>query len=110
MELTYYKAESGVQPLEFEATVDTIYLRKNIVEETREQEGFDPMTMYVYDECAMSLEEFNEYSRMVMAENALKGTNDSANINKLVDGQEMNDMYQLTLMEAIADLYEILLV
>ena len=110
MELTYQKSESTVKPLEFEATVDTIYLRKNITEETREQEGFDPIIMYVYDECAMSLEEFNEYSRMVMAQNALKGTNDSANINKLVDGQEMNDMYQLTLMEAIADLYEILLV
>ena len=110
MELTYQKSESTVKPLEFEATVDTIYLRKNITEETREQEGFDPIAMYVYDECAMSLEEFNEYSRMVMAQNALKGTNDSANINKLVDGQEMNDIYQLTLMEAIADLYEILLV
>lgn len=110
MELTYQKSESTVKPLEFEATVDTIYLRKNITEETREQEGLDPIAMYVYDECAMSLEEFNEYSRMVMAQNALKGTNDSANINKLVDGQEMNDVYQLTLMEAIADLYEILLV
>lgn len=110
MELLYYQAESALKPLEFEVTINTVYLRKNITEETREQEGFDPITMYVYDECAMSLEEFNEYSRMVMAENALKGTNDSANINKLVDGQEMNDMYQLTLMEAIADLYEILLV
>lgn len=110
MELTYYKAESGVRPLEFEATVDTIYLRKNITEETREQEGNEPMTMYIYDECALSLEEFNAYSGMVMAENALKGTNDSANISKLVSGQEMNDVYQLTLMEAIADLYELMLV
>lgn len=110
MELTYRKSESTVRPLEFEATVDTIYLRKNITEESREPEGMEPFTMYVYDECALTLDEFNKYAQMVMAQNALKGTNDSANIVTLLSGQQMNDVYQMTIMEAIADMYELMLV
>ena len=40
-----------------------------------------------------------------MAENAIKGTNDSDNIVQLMAGQETGDSQQLAIMEAIADLY-----
>ena len=41
-----------------------------------------------------------------MAENAIKGTNDSDNIVQLMAGQETGDSQQLAIMEAIADLYD----
>lgn len=46
---------------------------------------------------------------MLMAQNAIKGQNDSENIVSLMVGQENNDSNQLAVMEAIADLYEMLL-
>lgn len=41
-----------------------------------------------------------------MAENAIKGTNDSDNIVQIMAGQETGDSQQLAIMEAIADLYD----
>ena len=43
---------------------------------------------------------------VTMAENAIKGTNDSDNIVQLMAGQETGDSQQLAIMEAIADLYD----
>lgn len=45
-------------------------------------------------------------SRFLMAENAIKGTNDSDNIVQLMAGQETGDSQQIAIMEAIADLYD----
>lgn len=109
MEPTYCRVESTIKPLCFEVGKSTVYLRKNIIEEKRENASGESHIVYVYEEAALPFDEFNEYSRMVMAQNALKATNDSDNIVKIISGQEASDFNQLTLMGAIADLYEMLL-
>lgn len=62
---------------------------------------------WTYQEAALTPEEFNEYTSLLIAENAIKGTNDSDNIVQIMVGQEAGDTNQLTIMEAIADLYDI---
>lgn len=110
MELNYRYAESTVKPSALEVTEGTVYIRKDINEITRtsEQNG-DAVIYYTYQEAALTPQEFNEYANLLMAENAIKGTNDSDNIVSLMVGQENNDNNQLAVMEAIADLYEMLL-
>lgn len=107
MELKYRYAESTVKPSALEVTEGTVYLRKDIVEITRTSEqGYDATIYYTYQEAALTPQEFNEYTSILMAENAIKGTNDSDNIISLMDGQAAGDNNQLIIMEAIADLYD----
>lgn len=108
MELNYRYSESTVKPSALEVTKETVYLRKDIAEIIRTSEQGDETTYYTYQEAALNPDEFNEYTRLIMAENAIKGTNDSQNIVQLVAGQEAGDMNQLIIMEAIADLYEMI--
>ena len=107
MELTYKYAESTVQPTALEVTEGTVYLRKDISSITRTSEQGDNTVYWTYQEAALTPEEFNEYTSLLMAENAIKGTNDSDNIVQIMVGQEAGDTNQLTIMEAIADLYDI---
>lgn len=109
MELNYKYAESTVQPTALEVTVGTVYLRKDITSITRTSEQGDKTTYWTYQEAQITTQEFNEYVNMLMAQNAIKGQNDSENIISLMVGQENNDSNQLAVMEAIADLYEMLL-
>ena len=105
MELNYRYAESTVKPSALEVTEGTVYLRKDIAEITRTSEqGGDTTIYYTYQEAALTPQEFNEYTSILMAENAIKGTNDSDNIISLMDGQAAGDNNQLIIMEAIADL------
>lgn len=107
MELNYRYAESTVKPSALEVTEGTVYLRKDIAEITRTSEqGSDTTIYYTYQETALTPQEFNEYTSILMAENAIKGTNDSDNIISLMDGQAAGDNNQLIIMEAIADLYD----
>lgn len=106
MELNYKYAESTVQPTALEVTVGTVYLRKDITSITRTSEQGDKTTYWTYQEAALTPQEFNEYTNLLMAENAIKGTNDSDNIISLLDGQAAGDNNQLIIMEAIADLYD----
>lgn len=106
MELNYKYAESTVQPRALEVTVGTVYLRKDITSITRTFEQGDKTTYWTYQEVALTPQEFNEYTNLLMAENAIKGTNDSDNIVQLMAGQEAGDGNQLIIMEAIADLYD----
>jgi hypothetical protein len=107
MELNYKYSESTVKPAALEVTEGTVYLRKDITEITRtsEQDG-NTTVYYTYQEAALTPQEFNEYTNLIMAENAIKGTNDSDNIISLLDGQAAGDNNQLIIMEAIADLYD----
>lgn len=106
MELNYKYAESTVQPTALEVTVGTVYLRKDITSITRTSEQGDKTTYWTYQEAALTPQEFNEYTNLLMAENAIKGTNDSDNIVQIMAGQETGDSQQLAIMEAIADLYD----
>ena len=107
MELTYKYAESTVQPTALEVAEGTVYLRKDITSITRTSEQGNNTVYWTYQEAALTPQEFNEYTGLLMAENAIKGTNDSDNIVQIMVGQEAGDTNQLTIMEAIADLYDI---
>lgn len=113
MELNYKYAESTVQPTALEVTIGTVYLRKDITSITRTSpydavaaEQGDKTTYWTYQEAELTPQEFNKYTNLLMAENAIKGINDSDNIVQIMAGQETGDSYQLAIMEAIADLYD----
>lgn len=108
MELNYRYSESTVKPSALEVTEGTVYLRKEIAEITRTSEQGDQTVYYTYQEAALTPQEFNEYTNLLMAENAIKGANDSANIIHIMNGQAVGDDNQLAIMEAIADLYEMI--
>lgn len=104
MNLIYKYSESSKKPSEVDVQKTSVYLRKDIVEEIRQ----DPVehVVWIYQEASMSLDEFNKYASLVSAVNALKGVNDSSNILRIIDGQAAGDDNQLIIMEAIADLYD----
>lgn len=108
MDLNYRYAESTVKPAIIEINAGLVYLRKDIESITRTFEHVYEITYWVYQEAALSLDEFNAYANLLMVENAVKGVNDSANIVQIIAGQENGDTNQLTIMEAIADLYDII--
>lgn len=103
MDLNYVYSESTVKPLSIEFTKNSVYLRQNVTEEVR-----DGVTFYIYEEACLTPEEFNVYSGRVKAANAIKGINDSSNISNLISGQENGDNNQLIIMEAMADLYDLI--
>lgn len=108
MELNYRYAESTVKPAALEVTEGTVYLRKDIASITRTPEQGEETVYWTYQEAALTPQEFNNYTNLLMAENAIKGTNDSENIVQIMAGQETGDGNQLAIMEAIADLYEMI--
>lgn len=110
MDVIYTQSESTVMPKLMELDIDTAYIRKDIKEETRTTPDGQECTMFIYQEAALTLEEYAEYTNQIMAENALKGQKDSSNIASLMSGQVMNDDNQITIMSALADIYEALLI
>lgn len=106
MELNYKYSESTVKPAALEMMGGSVYLRKDITSIMRTFEQGDKITYWTYQEAELTPQEFNEYTNLLMAENAIKGTNDSDNIVQLMAGQETGDSQQLAIMEAIADLYD----
>ena len=89
MELIYRPSESTVRPVEIEKSKHTVFLRKDIVEEEREDSEGNTYTMYTYQEAKLSHEEFDKYASFM-----------------LVAGQAIGDNNQLIIMEALADLYD----
>ena len=106
MEFKYKYAESTVQPTALEMTGGSVYFRKDITSITRTSGLGDETVFWTYQEAELTPQEFNEYTNLLMAENAIKGINDSDNIVQLMAGQETGDFQQLAIMEAIADLYD----
>lgn len=100
MELVYRKSESTNKPLTIETTPTTVFIRKDIVKND---------DMYTYQEAKLSLEDFNKYSSQIASLNAIKGINDSENISKIVQNGVDNGDNQLIIMEAMADLYNLIL-
>ena len=97
MELIYRRSESTVKPVSIEKSKHTVFIRKNIVE-TERIDDYGTSTIYwVYEEAKMSHEDFAEYSQLSMAENAINANDDKEN----------NTNNQFILMEAIADLYDL---
>lgn len=108
MEPIYVKAESMTKPTEIEFCKHTVFIRKNITSEERTDPFGDVRTYWTYDEAKMAPEEFNKYVEMMSARNAINGKNDSDNIISLLSGQSNGDNNQLIIMEAIADLYDVI--
>lgn len=92
MKLNYIYAESTVKPSEVELGKTTAYIRKDIKQVD---------SMWTYQEAKMPLDKFDEYSKIAAVTNA-------ATAAKLEDGQENGDNNQLIIMEALADLYEMI--
>lgn len=99
MKLVYRKSESTGKPLTIETTPTTVFIRKDIVKNE---------DVYTYQEAKLSLEEFNKYSSQVAALNAVKGINDSDNISQIVENGVDSSTNQLVIMEAMADLYDLI--
>lgn len=96
MEPIYMPVESTVKPLTIEVGVDTVYLRKNITDESRI--GMDGKTVkyWTYQEAKMTPEEFNSYTTILNTEKVVQ----------LVNGQENTNNGQMIIMNAMADLYD----
>lgn len=108
MEPIYRYSESTVRPSELELGKRTVFIRKDISEVERTDDEGNTMSFWVYQEAKMSHTEFNEYSSFLSKKNAIKGVNDSEHISQLITGQENGDNNQLIIMEAIADLYDVI--
>lgn len=106
MELHYRYSESTVKPAVLEMAEGSVYFRKDITSITRTFEQGVETVFWTYQEAELTPQEFNTYTTFLMAENAIKGKDDSANIVQLMAGQEIGDGNQLIIMEAIADLYD----
>lgn len=112
MELKYRYSESTIKPKSIEYTKTTVWLRKDIVEEKRTDTSEDgtsiAVTVYTYQEAKLSHEDFKTYSSQLSAMNAVKGINDSDNIKQIVQNGADNSDNQLIIMEAMADLYNLI--
>ena len=84
MELDYRYAESTVKPSTIEINDSTVYLRKDYSEIVRIFDQSGEITYWTYQEAQITTQEFNEYVNMLMAQNAIKGQNDSENIVSLL--------------------------
>ena len=109
MTIHYMYAESSVQPQPIEVTNTTVYLRKDFsTREYKEPDRDDIVIFHTYQEAKLTHSEFAEYSSQIASLNAVKGINDSENISKIVQNGVDNEDNQLILMEAMADLYDLL--
>lgn len=109
MTLEYNNVESTIKPSLLEMTDDSVYIRKDLQSVTVPDELDENLqyTYWNYQEAELTSEEFNEYTKYITTKSALDGADDSINIIKIVSGQETSEVNLLTIMEAIADLYEI---
>lgn len=87
MELVYRSVESTEKPLSVEFNFNNVYLRKDIIE--NQETG-----LWNYQEAKLTREKFDTYINEIAAINTLNGVDNSNN--------------QLVIMEAIADLYEMI--
>lgn len=107
MELNYKPSESTVKPSVIKMARRTVFVRRNIVEDIRTDEDGNKTTYWVYEEACLTPADFNAYVEEVSAQNAIAGINDSSNIIQLLNGQGLADENQMIVMEAIADLYDV---
>lgn len=73
MTLNFGNSQSTVMPklLDMESSATTVYIRRNVQEMTRSEEGREPETYYVYEECQLTREQYFQYrSKCLESENA----------------------------------------
>lgn len=91
MELEYRYSESTVRPNTLEICGDTVYLRKDLTQIAKQDEQGNSVTYWTYQEAALTTEQFNQNANAI-----------------LVLGQKSGDENQMAVMEAIADLYDVI--
>lgn len=107
MECIFKYSESTIKPLSIEFGNNIVFIRKNITPKER-TDTLGSTIYWTYQEAKMSPKAFNEYSNYIITQNAINGEYDSQNILQIITGQENGDNNQLIIMEAIADLYDII--
>lgn len=111
MELNYIYVESTVKPEAFEIDNDMVYIRKDISSITRtHDEADEPITYWIYQEAVLTDEAYINYTNYILTRNAINGADDSTNIVRIINNQETADSNQLAIMEAMAELYEMIAV
>ena len=108
MELKYRPSESTVKPSVIQMGKHSVFVRRNIAENTRTDEQGNSTVYWVYEEACLTPTEFNAYIEYVSAQNAVNGVDDSGNILTLLSGQDNSNNNQMIVMEAIADLYDVI--
>ncbi len=97
MEPVYILAESTVKPSTVEIETNTVYLRKDFKQENRTSRDTN-VIYWSYQEAKLTPEEFNKYINVLTV----------GKTNELIDGQKNVDDNQLVIMEAFADLYDLI--
>lgn len=82
--MEFIRSQSRSKPLLVEVNSSNAYIRQNITSEI-----INGITFYNYDEAYLTIEEFNAYANKM-----------------LMNGQNVSENNQLTIMEAFADFYE----
>lgn len=91
METTYRYSESTVRPEQVQISGDTVYLRKDIKESKREDMDGATVSYWTYQEAALSTAEFNKNASALLMAGQMNGNGD-----------------RLAIMEAMADMYDVL--
>ena len=91
MVLKYRYSESTVKPEPVEIGKTTVFMRTDIRKEIRTDESGNKMVIWIYQEAKMTPDEFTAYANLLSSKDIVN----SVNANN-----------QLSIMEAIADLYD----
>lgn len=63
MTMNFGSSQSTVMPklLDMDSSATTVFIRRNIKEVTKTEEGREPETLYIYEECQLSREEYLQW-------------------------------------------------
>jgi len=104
LELNYVNSESTVYPTLVEVGVTTAYLRRNVASE-KKTDGDTTYTLYKYEEAALPKADFEKHAAELMMNEQMNAQKTSETI---IDNQATAETSQLSIMSAIAELYETL--
>lgn len=117
MQLNWRRAE-GTQvekPKEIDTAASpfSVYMRKNIQQEIREQPGGESVTVWTYDEAVLTLKEYAQYEKELAECNSLSQQelveNNLVVMGALAESFEQQitaEENQLIIMEAVAEMFE----
>ncbi len=109
LKLVWKKVEGSqdTRPKDLEITVHTVYLRKNVERITKEPiiDGEEPTELWQYDECQLTLEEYEEYMMNMQNPSVIQMMQQMSDIQSDLEMQGVTtDMNTETIMQAISDL------
>ena len=109
----YHEGSQHIKPLAIDtnSSKTAVYLRRNIEQITREDEtSGELVTLWGYEEAKLTIPEYEEYKSEAAAQLTAKVTDDNLSIMEAIAESYEQSMIaqenQLTIMSAIADLYD----